>query len=485
MADDETTAKPRAGDERRGWQAFDWDYWRKPHEGVAAALYGAIVLVALLVGATAILLVVRTFLPVWSSEKLGTDDLRNLLIAIGAIVAAPFAIWRIIISHWSAQAAREQAKISRENLYTSLFTKAVEQLGATREVKDTREIPDGSGQMLTKLETITRTVPNTEVRLGAIYALERIAQDSERDHWPIMETLCAYIRNNGRQPTTIPQELLQSLSEKNAWIRLRKFVETSAQRPSPDVQAAIAVIGRSPRKARTYEKQLQTQPNDKERLDLRGVWLQRASFDGLELANVWLDDSRLEGSSFVGANLAGASLRGAHLEGSSLNRSILRRATMLQAHLEGATAYDSDVSEALLIGANLNGAQLANAKLTRAQLDHAYLQNASLDGATLNCASFDGALLNGASIYRASLTGAWLCNADLSQIGIDKEQLAETFGNPYTVINYAGSRPESWLTDDAGNSLSNEYRQRWAATRSVIHDTHLEKDETRYGDKAS
>src|SRR3982751_6161439 len=37
--------------------------------------------------------------------------------------------------------------------------------------------------------------PNLEVRLGAIYALERIPRDSERDHWPIMEVLCAYVRN--------------------------------------------------------------------------------------------------------------------------------------------------------------------------------------------------------------------------------------------------------------------------------------------------
>src|SRR5215203_1562443 len=35
-----------------------------------------------------------------------------------------------------------------------------------------------------------------EMRLGAIYALERIARDSERDHWPIMETLTTYVREH-------------------------------------------------------------------------------------------------------------------------------------------------------------------------------------------------------------------------------------------------------------------------------------------------
>ena len=32
------------------------------------------------------------------------------------------------------------------------------------------------------------------IRLGGIYALERIARDSEKDHGPIMEVLTAYVR---------------------------------------------------------------------------------------------------------------------------------------------------------------------------------------------------------------------------------------------------------------------------------------------------
>ena len=35
-----------------------------------------------------------------------------------------------------------------------------------------------------------------KVRLGGIYALERIANQSERDYWPIMEVLTAYVREN-------------------------------------------------------------------------------------------------------------------------------------------------------------------------------------------------------------------------------------------------------------------------------------------------
>ena len=54
-------------------------------------------------------------------------------------------------------------------------------------------------------ETRQKTAPpNLEVRIGAIYALERIAQDSLRDHIQIMEILCAYIRENSH--ATPPQD---------------------------------------------------------------------------------------------------------------------------------------------------------------------------------------------------------------------------------------------------------------------------------------
>lgn len=43
------------------------------------------------------------------------------------------------------------------------------------------------------------TVENIEVRLGALYALERISQDSERDNIQIMEIICAYLRENSRK----------------------------------------------------------------------------------------------------------------------------------------------------------------------------------------------------------------------------------------------------------------------------------------------
>jgi hypothetical protein len=63
--------------------------------------------------------------------------------------------------------------LSRQGHITDRFTKAVEQLGKV----------DGNN-------------PNLEVRLGGIYALERIAIDSPRDFGTITKILASYVRRN-------------------------------------------------------------------------------------------------------------------------------------------------------------------------------------------------------------------------------------------------------------------------------------------------
>jgi hypothetical protein len=70
--------------------------------------------------------------------------------------------------------AQESLSLAQEGQITDRFTKAIEQLGA---------VDTSGGKKL-------------EVRLGGIYALARIANESEKDHWPIMEVLAAYVREN-------------------------------------------------------------------------------------------------------------------------------------------------------------------------------------------------------------------------------------------------------------------------------------------------
>jgi type II secretory pathway pseudopilin PulG len=74
--------------------------------------------------------------------------------------------------------AQETLRLTEQGQITERFTRAIEQLGAT----------DDRGKK------------KLEIRLGGIYALERIAWDSpERDYSTVMEVLTAYIRANAAQ----------------------------------------------------------------------------------------------------------------------------------------------------------------------------------------------------------------------------------------------------------------------------------------------
>ena len=102
----------------------------------------------------------------------------------------------------------QNLNLAREGQITDRFSKAIEQLGAV----------DTSGKK------------KLEVRLGGIYALERIANESERDHWPIMEVLCTYVRENA------PRKPQESARENQA--------SAPATRPPADIQAILTVLGR-------------------------------------------------------------------------------------------------------------------------------------------------------------------------------------------------------------------------------------------------
>lgn len=129
------------------------------------------------------------------------NALRGLAFALGAIVGMPFLVWRSWVAH-------RQADTAEQGLITDRFTRAVEQLGAHKTVKQQRRNKAGDLQFMRNnqgkidykqplFEEIT--VENIEVRLGALYALERISQDSERDNIQIMEIICAYLRENSRK----------------------------------------------------------------------------------------------------------------------------------------------------------------------------------------------------------------------------------------------------------------------------------------------
>ncbi|MEH1885230.1 pentapeptide repeat-containing protein [Nostoc sp.] len=247
-----------------------------------------------------------------------------------------------------------------------------------------------------------------ETRTGAIYALERVAQDFPKEHWTIMEILTAFVRENapiqavkveqqkpeyspdaysgkrrgGSRPT---QQLEQNLHEELPIIRT-------------DIQAALTVIGR---------RNLLEDPKD-QKLDLRHIDIRRA-----DLLGVNLQQADLRGSDLSGADLRGADLSEADLNGAKLVRSILYETKFLKASLCGANLCWANLNRANLSGANLRSANLSGASLRVANLQGANLYKANLQQATLKVAN-----LSGAKLFLANLQGAKLGKANLNLTGL-------------------------------------------------------------------
>jgi hypothetical protein len=259
--------------------------------------------------------------------------------------------------------SREEGQLSRQGQITERFTRAIDQLGAA----------DADGK------------PKLETRLGAIYALERIARDSERDYWPIMELFANYIRHNAPwPPKKSPEEggfpASLQVSHREQEMPNNSQVGEPEVSPTMEIQAILRVFWRRGRyfgKGEDYRLYLRN-------VDLRGGIIGATHLEGALLAYANLEKAFLEG-----AYMREAYLQGAHLERSNLREAHLEDAALHNAHLQGANLQGANLQGANLLGANLLGANLQGANLQGANLqgakvtDEQLANTLSLQGATM------------------------------------------------------------------------------------------------------
>lgn len=360
---------------RPSWRFLGFSH--EPPERVLTSLYIFIILAAIAALGISVHLA--------SAIISGTaDDINKLLLSLAGIIGVPFLAWRTLL-------AAEQVSIARESHYTSLFTKAIEQLGATKEVKRKRESAE---------ESIALTEPNLEVRLGAIYALERIASDSRRDHWPIIETLCAYVRENS--PAGPEYESIEKRTNLAPLSQVRV-----------DIQAALTVIGRRPPERIEFEReqaQAAGREHDGFRLDFRGTNLQRvdlsygsfgrALFDGSDLrgAKIWATD--LNQSSFVFTKFADVpinfsflshcSFSHAHLQNVIISRSCISASKFEMTQLSSCQFVSSDVQRSSFVRA-LGSMAAVQSNFRECLFEQTYMDDWSFTDCDLTAASFSGA----------------------------------------------------------------------------------------------
>jgi hypothetical protein len=134
------------------------------------------------------------------------------------------------------------------------------------------------------------------VRLGGIYALEGVMNTSEQYHQPVLEGLCAFVRDGTKADTDQP--------------------------PATDIQAALTVIGR--RAAGTGGVDLNGSHVSKAKLSLAN--LREADLNGADLSGADLSFADLFLADLRGADLSGADLSFAHLEFTNVTQSQLDKA---------------------------------------------------------------------------------------------------------------------------------------------------------------
>lgn len=209
-----------------------------------------------------------------------TANRQAVLFAIGGVIA----VITLLISF-------SKHSLERDSNWTSRYTEAIAQLG------------DDS----------------LPIRLGGIYALERIAQDSLRDRQTILDVLCAYLR------VTCPVEVDSRTDNYPALLA--------------DSLAAISVIRRIT---------LLSKPRTPVNLD--GTLLgSKADFRGANFEGASLDGCLWDGANFSGANLrnadiretdlSGAQMRGTDLSGAHMVNVNLRKAHMNKSNLTGARVF--------------------------------------------------------------------------------------------------------------------------------------------------
>jgi hypothetical protein len=164
-------------------------------------------------------------------------------LAGAVVIAGAVATWR-------------QVRISREGQITDRLTHAIDQLGDDK----------------------------VDVRIGAIYALERLAKDSAADRLAIGEILAAFIRIHAPWPAGHPSHPdphpTPDVDETMLWLTDR----------APDVRTAVLVLGRHPHEEREH------------RLPLRRVDLRRTNFYHGTFIKVDLGDSNLAACAAAGVH---------------------------------------------------------------------------------------------------------------------------------------------------------------------------------------
>lgn len=262
---------------------------------------------------------------------------------LGAIATALGVMTGLIFTSRSAVTTGRQYALAQQTEVTGRFSKAIEQLGN---------------------ETL-------DIRLGAIYSLQRIAKDSPNDAQPIMQILGAFIRGHSRFTPECTADLLVGIPD--------------------DVQAALTAILRRNIKL--------DEPIKLHFSCLQFADMEDADLTDLDFACTALPRANLRGAHAEYVNFEGADLSAADLSWAKLEQVRLADSTAVGATFSGADMGREDMARAnlagakflatALLGSNFSGANLSNTHFAWADGDELGFGSADLEDAYFAGAQFD------------------------------------------------------------------------------------------------
>jgi uncharacterized protein YjbI with pentapeptide repeats len=248
---------------------------------------------------------------------------------------------------------------------------------------------------------------NRDIRIGALYALERLCKDSEKDKISILQIINAYIRNRAPQSSKdiLHRFVDSSLNKASSDDYSCSFYHPSNEvyvfqvdttKQELDIQVAIAILG--------------TNNSGQVPLNFTGLNLQGIDFRALDLSNSDFSYCDLTSDDFGKATIDSCKFNNVvanetnfavtKMRKSSFENSLLQEANFYQADLSnsyiggGACCYKCQFGEAVFINGKLEN----SVDLQRALFWDADLTNVSFEFANMDSANLDRTILKGADL---------------------------------------------------------------------------------------
>ncbi|WP_417280442.1 pentapeptide repeat-containing protein [Celeribacter sp.] len=340
----------------------------------------------------------------------------GLLTALGGIIGTPLALIRV----WTTE---RQTKTAEQNYIAEVLTKAAENLGAEKVLKQTGD----NGE---QVETVS---PALEVRSLGLLALERIARENLGYHVQVMEVIASYIRNN-----SVSGEAIHTDWDKETTTFLREDIET-----------ALKIFERRT----TQQLQIETEQNFVPSLV-------RATFNNRTLGNLSLFNIDLSGCSFEECDITNVifpdavKMRGLSLRGSRIYNSDLSALTETSIDLSEAEINQCTLPENIFDEDSMGWEKT---EFYRCHFPN-FASTASLGENLFNNCQFSNEVFSHATPYMSRHCAFNRC--DLVSSGITQEHLEKTFGTKSCQLPNGLKHPEHW------QPRQRRFRTRWEQWKS-------------------